>query len=346
MPRDANGNYTLPSGNPVITNTLITSTWANDTMSDMANEMQDSLSRSGKGGFTAPVGIVDKSGSIPGLNFLAEPTSGFKREGSGDVRVQVSGQDNIRFLSTNRATDVWNNDLTTPAWERVFTTPTANVLDGNVEKTVQSKRETTGGVIPATLAEGELAVNIGDDPPKLFVGTAGGASVVPFIDADFVRFPSGTKMLFYQDTAPLGWTIDQTVDERMVRLTKGSVAGGQTGGVTGGTNNFSAQFTTINAGATALSVAQMPGHTHTMNAHSHTLLGKSGTGDQTFQANFRFAADTPGGRYMTNTGTNTTNTAGVQATTATMQSTGSGATHTHTVDLQAKWAACIIATKD
>lgn len=161
-----------------------------------------------------------------------------------------------------------------------------------------------------------------------------------------ITLPSGTKMLFYQDAAPTGWTIDQTVDEHMVRLTKGSVAGGQAGGLSGGTNDFSAQFTTINASSESLSIAQMPGHTHTMNAHSHTLLGKSGTGDQTFQANFRFAADTPGGSYMTNTGTNTTNTAGVQSTTSTMQSTGSGDTHNHTVDIRAKWAAGIMATKD
>lgn len=100
MPRDANGNYTLPAGNPVVTNTLITSTWANGTMSDMANEMQDSLSRSGKGGFTAPVGIVDKSGSVPGLNFITEPTSGFKREASEDLRMQVTATDVWQALKT------------------------------------------------------------------------------------------------------------------------------------------------------------------------------------------------------------------------------------------------------
>lgn len=90
MPRDLNGNYTLPAGNPVVTGTVITSTWANNTMTDVGSELTDSLSRSGKGGFTAPVGIVDKSGSVPGLNFVSEPTSGFKREASEDIRMQVT----------------------------------------------------------------------------------------------------------------------------------------------------------------------------------------------------------------------------------------------------------------
>ncbi|GAF72642.1 unnamed protein product, partial [marine sediment metagenome] len=52
MPRDGSGNYTLPSGNPVVSGTLITPSWANPTMSDLGNEMTDSLSRSGKGGMT------------------------------------------------------------------------------------------------------------------------------------------------------------------------------------------------------------------------------------------------------------------------------------------------------
>ena len=42
--------------------------------------------------------------------------------------------------------------------------------------------------------------------------------------------PAGTKMLFYQDTAPTGWTIDATVDDKLIFVSKGSGAGGETGG--------------------------------------------------------------------------------------------------------------------
>jgi len=100
MPRDLNGTYTLPAGNPVVTGTVITSTWANDTMTDVGSELTDSLSRSGKGGFTAPVGIVDASGSVPGLNFVSEPTSGFKRESSEDIRMQVTTTDIWQGIKT------------------------------------------------------------------------------------------------------------------------------------------------------------------------------------------------------------------------------------------------------
>jgi len=55
MSRDAGGNYNLPAGNPVITNTIIETAWANPTMADVAAALTDSLSRSGKGGMAAPL---------------------------------------------------------------------------------------------------------------------------------------------------------------------------------------------------------------------------------------------------------------------------------------------------
>lgn len=97
MPRDANGNYTLPAGNPVVTDTNIESTWANNTMQDVAAEMTDSLSRSGKGALTGPLQVIDESGGVPGLAFGNEPTSGVKRAAAGDVRMQVQGTDRMRW---------------------------------------------------------------------------------------------------------------------------------------------------------------------------------------------------------------------------------------------------------
>lgn len=47
MPRDVNGVYTLPAGNPVVTGTTITSTWGNTTLSDIATALTQSLSVDG-----------------------------------------------------------------------------------------------------------------------------------------------------------------------------------------------------------------------------------------------------------------------------------------------------------
>ena len=38
MSRNGSGTYTLPAGNPVVTGTAITSSWANTSLSDIVQE--------------------------------------------------------------------------------------------------------------------------------------------------------------------------------------------------------------------------------------------------------------------------------------------------------------------
>jgi hypothetical protein len=48
MSRNGSGTYTLPSGNPVVTGTNITTTWANNTLTDMANALTGSVASDGQ----------------------------------------------------------------------------------------------------------------------------------------------------------------------------------------------------------------------------------------------------------------------------------------------------------
>jgi len=48
MSRNGSGTYNLPSGNPVVTATTITSTWANTTLSDIATALTGSLAADGQ----------------------------------------------------------------------------------------------------------------------------------------------------------------------------------------------------------------------------------------------------------------------------------------------------------
>jgi hypothetical protein len=48
MSRNGSGTYTLPAGNPVVTGTTISSSWANNTMSDLAAAMTDSVAADGQ----------------------------------------------------------------------------------------------------------------------------------------------------------------------------------------------------------------------------------------------------------------------------------------------------------
>lgn len=48
MSRNGTGQYSLPAGNPVVTGTTITSTWANNTLTDIASALTDSVAADGQ----------------------------------------------------------------------------------------------------------------------------------------------------------------------------------------------------------------------------------------------------------------------------------------------------------
>ena len=95
----------------------------------------------------------------------------------------------------------------------------------------------------------ENGLGYASDTNTLYRGTASGTVAI--------GFPSGTKMLFYQDTAPTGWTIENTLDDKLVYITKGSAAGGETGGA----EHSSGTWTV--GGLTAAA------HTHTFDVPAH-----------------------------------------------------------------------------
>ena len=84
--------------------------------------------------------------------------------------------------------------------------------------------------------------------------------------------PSGTQMLFYQDTAPVGWTIQDTLDDKVVYVSKGSAAGGETGGGVHSTGSWT--ISGLSASTTvdghAITIDEMPAHTH---SYSHIVAG-------------------------------------------------------------------------
>ncbi len=88
--------------------------------------------------------------------------------------------------------------------------------------------------------------------------------------------PASTKMLFYQDTAPSGWTIVTTIDDALVYFTKGSAAGGNTGGATKTSSTWTQPNHTHTTGWHALTEVEMPYHTHYVSAHTHLCATTNG----------------------------------------------------------------------
>ena len=79
MARNGSGTYVLPAGNPVVTGTTISSTWANTTLTDIANALTASLTNDGQ---TLPLASL--------------PMNGFSHTGVGNATVRtqygVAGQ--------------------------------------------------------------------------------------------------------------------------------------------------------------------------------------------------------------------------------------------------------------
>lgn len=78
--------------------------------------------------------------------------------------------------------------------------------------------------------------------------------------------PNGTKALFYQASAPTGWTQDTSVNDRMLRVVSGS------GGGTGGSWTISG----LNVLGHTLSLSQIPSHNHGGGNHSHNAAASTG----------------------------------------------------------------------
>lgn len=112
-------------------------------------------------------------------------------------------------------------------------------------------------------------------------------------------FTSGTKMWFYQNAAPIGWTIDSTPADALLAVKGGTGKFNANGGTQAGS------WTHLHATAAhTLTTAEMPAHTH-----SYTFTADYGTGsDCQYPAQAETLAHTD-----------------VRAST----STGGGGSHTH-----------------
>lgn len=100
MSRNGSGVYSLPAGNPVTTGTTISSTWANNTLNDMASALTASIAYDGQ---TVPVANLPMGGNIhTGVgNATARtnyPSAGQVQDGTLTYLTGVSGTDTITAI--------------------------------------------------------------------------------------------------------------------------------------------------------------------------------------------------------------------------------------------------------
>lgn len=99
MARNGSGGYIAPAGNPVVTNTVIQSNWANTLVSDLGTEITNSLPRDGQAGMLATLKIIDGSAVAPSLAFSSDINAGLFRPGSNALGVSVAGAEQLRVVN-------------------------------------------------------------------------------------------------------------------------------------------------------------------------------------------------------------------------------------------------------
>ena len=202
-----------------------------------------------------------------------------------------------------------------PSLEPGATPPDAS-RDDRIPSTrwVQEHGRYVGASAPGTPADGMLWVDTSSNPYELQVYNAGETRF------DVLSgFPSGTRMLFQQASAPTGWTKDTANDNMALRLTSGTPS------IVDSNQAFSTVFTNQTpAGSvseTFLTVNQMPSHSHgvTDPGHQHNYV-YYGRVTQDPVDNIPGTADNAGPK----TGTTQSKVSGIE-----VQANGAGEGHTH-----------------
>ncbi len=99
-PTDGSGNYTTPGGQPVVSNTVISSATENALVSDLAAALSDRKSRSGLGDFTAPVRGANGTAALPTWSFTNDTSDGLYRSAAHDQRYSINAVDKLFISAT------------------------------------------------------------------------------------------------------------------------------------------------------------------------------------------------------------------------------------------------------
>jgi len=100
MPRNSNGTYQLPLGNPVTSGTVISASWANTTIPDLATAISGTLPTDGSAPLTGSLKIADGLVSFPGVAFNAESGTGMYRKGLFMMGLSINGADALVLNNT------------------------------------------------------------------------------------------------------------------------------------------------------------------------------------------------------------------------------------------------------
>ena len=184
MPRSS-GTYTLPAGNPVVTGTTITSTWANTTFSDVATALTGSVATDGTSPMTGILqmgnnkitGVADGTAAtdVATVNQISNPTiTGGTIDGAP---IGAANPKNGAFLALSATSAAFSGTSTAPTVTPSSDSSTKIATTAFVQSAISAissgvtSFNTRSGVV--TLTSGDVTTALGYTPYN-----AGGATVI------------------------------------------------------------------------------------------------------------------------------------------------------------------------
>jgi hypothetical protein len=208
MSRNGSGTYTLPAGNPVVTSTTISSTWANNTLTDIATALTGSLAADGQTTATGnlKMGANRITGMADGIANTDAATVGqivssalflTKASNLSDVANTTTARTNLSAAKSGANSDITSiTGLTTPLTVAqggigVGTLTANNVLLGNGTSAPQVVAPSTTGNI--LTSNGTTWVSSAPASYPLTSGTA--QATTSGTSIDFTGIPSWVKRI-------------------------------------------------------------------------------------------------------------------------------------------------------
>lgn len=99
--RNGSGVYVAPAGNPVVTGTVIQTSWANSLVTDLGNELTNSLPRDGQAPMLAALKVTDGTAVAPGITFNSDTNTGLFRPGASSLALSVAGAELLRLSGSS-----------------------------------------------------------------------------------------------------------------------------------------------------------------------------------------------------------------------------------------------------
>lgn len=126
MARNGSGTHSLPTGNPVVAGTAADPVAFNATMSDISAEITDSLSRSGKGGMSAPLVVTAGSAAAPSIAPTGDADTGIYAPAANEIGITTGGTQRVKVSSSalTSAQPVHTSDGAVGAPSHSFTSDT------------------------------------------------------------------------------------------------------------------------------------------------------------------------------------------------------------------------------